>query len=225
MSTSSPVVMSVVVVIRKLLAALWSVVGAVKRCFCCVRRRRDSCPSLPVLLQPATDTSYDSACWGDWDGGPSSVVCEGRSSAAPRQMSAVQEQIFLYRQQQQMRQSEPVPEQPNLLEELAPKIARKPQVVIYARPDDDEQRCAARTSLSCTDALMQVGGELGEWDEEGGETHWDDDSEDVAPEHVACVLQQQRQQRQQQRLAREQRKQQQLQQHRDNRAKMATKIS
>jgi hypothetical protein len=79
----------------------------------------------------------------------------------------------------------------------------------------------------CTDPVggRQVGGELGEWDEEGGEAHWNDDSDDVAPEHVACVLQQQRQQRQQQRLAREQRKQQQLQQHRDNRAKMATKIS
>ncbi|KAF2366462.1 hypothetical protein FHG87_002775 [Trinorchestia longiramus] len=238
---SSPAVMSGRVLVRKLISVLWTVVSLVKRCFCCVRRRRDSSDhGLPIMINTTDNYAFSTTqdgSWGDWDGGPSSVVCDGGRNTRP--MSMVEQHIQQYRQQkqQQLTQAADVPqEQPNLLESLAPKIVRKPQVVIYARPDDDDQGSAARTSLSCSDALMQVsvlpscvcvalmqaGGPLGDWDEEGGEGQWGVEDEAVAPEEVEQVLQQQRQH---QRQLREARKQHKLQLERENRTKIATKIS
>jgi len=40
---------------------------------------------------------------------------------------------------------------------LAPSLPKKPQVIIYARPEDEDSQISNRqNSLSCTDALMQV---------------------------------------------------------------------
>lgn len=218
--------MLVLVAFRKVKSVLLLLLTLVRRCFCCLRKRRISETHLPIAVSIGTDPSLGTqpgqhneenlGTWDSWDV-PSAVVSDGGGrSAPPSQASILQQQINQYRLSQQRKMQEPEPEpepEPNYFEDLAPSIEKKPQVVILERPEE-EQQVSNRLSISLSDPILQSS-ELGEWDDTGG--GWEDEAEEEAD--LDAVLREKRQ------LERERRRQEQLRRKAEKEAARTSKLS
>ncbi|KAG0715898.1 Receptor-binding cancer antigen expressed on SiSo cells [Chionoecetes opilio] len=158
--------MLVVVAFRKVKSVLLLLVTLVRRCFCCLRKRRNSESHLPIAVSigsegghgtdPTQHNEENMSMWDSWDV-PSSVVSDGGRSQHLPPVSLLQQQINQYRltHQRKMQESEPEPEpEPNYFEDLAPSIEKKPQVVILERPEE-EQQVSNRLSISLSDPILQ----------------------------------------------------------------------
>ncbi|XP_045581627.1 receptor-binding cancer antigen expressed on SiSo cells [Procambarus clarkii] len=216
--------MIVMVAVRKVKSLLLLLLGLVRRCFCCFRRRRHSETHLPIAISvedsthavPPTQNDDGLGCWDSWDV-PSSVVSDGggRASLSPQQ-SMMQQQINQYRlnQQRKLQESESEPEpEPNYFEDLAPSIEKKPQVVILERPEE-EQQVSNRLPFSLADPLLQSS-ELEEWMEDDG--GWEDEAEEEAD--LDAVLREKRQ------LERDRRRQEQQRRKAEKEAARSSKLS
>ncbi|XP_047487548.1 receptor-binding cancer antigen expressed on SiSo cells-like isoform X2 [Penaeus chinensis] len=176
--------MILMIAVKKVKSLLLLILSLVRRCFCCLRKRRHSDAHLPIAV--TGDGELNSAPsqpdeglggWDSWDV-PSSVVSDGggRSSLSPEQ-SLLQQQINQYRlsQQRKMQETEgQEEEEPNYFQDLAPSIEAKPQVVILERPEE-EQQVSNRLSFTLSDPLLQSS-ELEDWvdDSEGWEGEADE---------------------------------------------------
>lgn len=129
--------MLVLVAFRKVKSVLLLLLTLVRRCFCCLRKRRISETHLPIAVSIGTDPSLGTqpgqhneetlGTWDSWDV-PSAVVSDGGGrSAPPSQASILQQQINQYRLSQQRKMQEPEPEpepEPNYFE-LGDVLLRK----------------------------------------------------------------------------------------------------
>ncbi|KAK7074333.1 hypothetical protein SK128_003556 [Halocaridina rubra] len=221
--------MIVLVAVRKVKSLLLLLLNAIRRCFCCFRKRRGSDSHLPVAVtsdlashNPSSQNNEEYGTWDSWDI-PSSVVSDGSGrSAVLSNMSPLQEQINQYRLSQQkklMEQPDDMPEEPNYFEDLKPKIEKKPQVVILERPEE-EQVVSNRLSFSLTDPLLQST-ELEEWMEDC--SGWEGETEGEGDLDIA--LQEKRQMEREHRKMEQQRRKAEKDAARANKTKMITKLS
>ncbi|KAK4319726.1 hypothetical protein Pmani_009383 [Petrolisthes manimaculis] len=226
--------MIVMVALRKVKSLLLFLLTLLRRCFCCIRKRRHSETHLPIAISTGDgsfsaishQTSEDNIMggWDSWDV-PSSVVSDGRgASQSPPHMTLLQQQINQYRlsQQRKMQEPEPQPEpEPNYFEDLAPAIEKKPQVVILERPEE-EQQISNRLSFSLADPLLQSS-ELGDWLEEDG--GWEGEAEEEGD--LDTALREKRQAERERRKLEQQRRRAEKEAARmaANTTKIATKIS
>lgn len=227
--------MLVMVAFRKVKSVLLLLLTLVRRCFCCLRKRRYSETHLPIAVSIGSESNHGGEAtqhpeetmggWDSWDI-PSSVVSDGggRSQHQP-QVSLLQQQINQYRLNQQRKLQEPEPEpepEPNYFEDLAPSIEKKPQVVILERPEE-EQQVSNRLSISLSDPILQSP-ELGEWDDSGG--GWEDEAEEE--DDIDAVLREKRQLERERRRLEQQRRKAEKEALRSNKlsaSKIATKLS
>lgn len=224
--------MIVLVAVKKIKSLLLLLLNAIRRCFCCFRKRRVSDSHLPVAVSneisthnPASQNTEDYSGWDSWDI-PSSVVSEGGGRASlSSSTSALQDQINQYRMNQQkklLEQPEDLPEEPNYFQDLTPKIEKKPQVVILERPEE-EQVVSNRLSFSLTDPLLQSS-ELEEWVEDC--SGWEGEAEEEGDLDMA--LQEKRQHEREQRRLEQLRRKAEKDAARSNKlaaSKMITKLS
>ncbi|XP_042205758.1 receptor-binding cancer antigen expressed on SiSo cells-like [Homarus americanus] len=224
--------MIVMIAVRKVKSLLLLLLSLVRRCFCCIKRRRHSDSHLPIAVSvdgstcDALPKQNDDGLggWDSWDI-PSSVVSDGggRASLSPH-MSLLQQQINQYRLNQQRKMQEPDPEpepEPNYFEDLAPSIEKKPQVVILERPEE-EQQVSNRLSFSLADPLLQSS-ELEEWMENDG--GWEDEAEEA---DLDAVLREKRQFDRERRRQEQQRRKNEKEAARSSKlavSKIATKLS
>ncbi|KAG0700307.1 Receptor-binding cancer antigen expressed on SiSo cells [Chionoecetes opilio] len=217
--------MLVVVAFRKVKSVLLLLVTLVRRCFCCLRKRRNSESHLPIAVSigsegghgtdPTQHNEENMSMWDSWDV-PSSVVSDGGRSQHLPPVSLLQQQINQYRltHQRKMQESEPEPEpEPNYFEDLAPSIEKKPQVVILERPEE-EQQVSNRLSISLSDPILQSP-DLDDWDDSGG--GWEDEAEEEAD--MDAVLREKRH------LERERRRQEQQRRKAEKEAARSSKLS
>ncbi|XP_064088157.1 receptor-binding cancer antigen expressed on SiSo cells-like [Macrobrachium nipponense] len=224
--------MFVLVAVKKIKSLLLLLLNAIRRCFCCFRKRRISDSHLPVAITSESGTLSsvsqnnpdEYAGWDTWDV-PSSVVTDGGGRVTSSNISPLQDHINQYRLSQQkklLEQPEEQEEEPNYFEDLTPKIEKKPQVVILERPEE-EQVLSNRLSFSLADTLLQSS-ELEEWVEDC--SGWEGEAEEEADLDLA--LQEKRQQEREQRRLEQQRRKAEKDAQRTNKlaaSKISTKLS
>lgn len=207
--------MMVMVTARKIKTFLLLIVGLVRRCFCCFRKRLNSDSELPITISTENGIKVSSAettsdnmggNWDSWDV-PSAVVSDGGRQSGPK-LTPLQQQIqdYRYSQQRKLHETETEPEpEPDYFEDLAPSIEKTPQMVILQRPEE-EQQVSNRLSFSMTDPLLQSA-ELGEWTEEGA--GWEEADDQDLDSVIRDQRQQERERRRQEQLRKKQEKDQQ----------------
>ncbi|RXG53871.1 Receptor-binding cancer antigen [Armadillidium vulgare] len=215
--------MFLMVAVRKVKSLLLFIFSIIHRCFCCFKRKNNSDEYLPVTVEigskeGSSNDDNNLSNWDSWDG-LSSIVTDSASHKNPK-LTPLQQQIEAYRLSQQKKLTEisPLEEEPNYFEDIAPKINRKPQIVILAR-QEEEQLVSNRISLSLSEPALQ-GSELLEWTEDidGG---WEE--EDEQDLNVDAVLREQKEKiRQEKKAERLKRK---LEKEKLMTSKLATKIS